>query len=82
MGKTVQEQIDNNLQLEYGAVNKYNDAVLLAMDEKDAGSKELMERMIVESEESVDWGEAQVELIKQVGLENYLAAQMVATSSE
>jgi len=82
VGKTVQEQIENNLQLEYTGVKKYNDAVLIAVAEKDAGSKELMERMIVESEESVDWGETQLELIKQVGIENYLAAQMGMTAAE
>jgi bacterioferritin (cytochrome b1) len=35
-----------------------------------------MERMVVESEESVDWAEAQLDLIKMTGLENYLAQQM------
>jgi bacterioferritin (cytochrome b1) len=35
-----------------------------------------MDRMVVESEESVDWGEAQLDLIKMIGTENYLAQQM------
>jgi len=35
-----------------------------------------MERMVVESEQSIDWAEAQLDLIKMVGIENYLAQQM------
>ena len=35
-----------------------------------------MERMVVESEQSIDWCEAQLDLIKMVGIENYLAQQM------
>ncbi len=82
VGQTVEEQITNNLSLEYSAVSTYNDAVLVAVEAKDVGSKELMERMVVESEESVDWGETQLELIKQVGIQNYLAAQMGAPATE
>ena len=37
-----------------------------------------MERMVVESEESIDWAESQFDLIKLVGLEQYLAQQMKA----
>ena len=47
----------------------------MCMEVKDAGSRDLMERMVVESEESIDWGEAQLDLIKMAGLENYLAQQ-------
>ncbi len=82
VGQTVEEQITNNLNLEYGGVAAYNDAILVATEEKDAGSKDLMERMVVESEESVDWGETQIELIKQVGMQNYLAAQMGTPAAE
>ena len=35
-----------------------------------------MERMVVESEHSVDWGEAKLDLIRLTGLENYLAQQI------
>jgi len=33
--------------------------------------------MVVESEQSIDWAEAQLDLIKMVGIENYLTQQMV-----
>ena len=64
--------------LEKQGVATYNEAVALAIDKKDAGSRDLMERMVVESEESIDWAESQFDLIKLVGLEQYLAQQMKA----
>ena len=80
VGKDAKEQLENALKLELGAVSAYNDGVTLAMDEKDAGSKEIMERILVESEESVDWLEAQLHLIDTVGIQNYLAMQMGESS--
>lgn len=76
VGKDVEEQLKHSLKLELGAVSAYNDAAQLARDEKDTGSKEIIERILVESEESVDWLESQQHLIKTVGIENYLAMQM------
>lgn len=76
VGKTVEEQLQNGLNLEVQAVETYNSAVKLAADVEDAGSKEIMEKILVESEESVDWLETQQNLVKNVGLQNYLAMQM------
>lgn len=76
VGATPKEQIENNMALELKGVATYNGAIQLAIQEKDAGSRELMERMVVESEESIDWAEAQLDLIRMAGLENYLAQRM------
>ena len=76
VGGTAQEQIENSLALEMKGVSTYNEAIHIAHADKDAGSKDLMERMVVESEESIDWAEAQLELIEKVGIQNYLAQQM------
>ncbi|EDL56617.1 MULTISPECIES: bacterioferritin [Gimesia] len=76
VGKTVEEQIQNSLELEMKGVSTYNSAIELCHEEKDAGSRELMDQMVVESEESIDWCESQMELIKQVGIQNYLAGQI------
>ena len=75
-GKTPEEQISLNLAMESKGVSTYNEAIQVCMEHKDSGSRELMERMVVESEDSVDWAEAQLDLIKMVGLENYLAQQI------
>lgn len=76
VGKTPREQIENSLELETKGVATYNAAIQLCLEHKDAGSRDLMERMVVESEESIDWAETQFDLIKLMGLENYLAQQM------
>ena len=78
-GKTPEEQISLNMAMESKGVATYNEAIQVCIDSKDSGSRELMERMVVESEESVDWAEAQLDLIKMVGLENYLAQQIGET---
>ena len=75
-GKTPEEQISLNLAMESKGVSTYNEAIQVCIEHKDSGSRELMERMVVESEESVDWAEAQLDLIKMVGLENYLTQQI------
>ncbi len=76
VGATPKEQIENNMALEVKGVATYNGAIQLCIELKDAGSRELMERMVVESEESIDWAEAQLDLIKMAGIENYLAQQI------
>ncbi len=76
VGTTPREHIESSYELEKKGVATYNEAVALAIDKKDAGSRGLMERMVVESEKSIDWIESQFDLIELVGLEQYLAQQM------
>ncbi|RMG35026.1 MAG: bacterioferritin [Planctomycetota bacterium] len=76
VGQDPKEQLQFSLDLELKAVRTYNDAIKLAADAKDSGSRELMEQILVETEESVDWLEAQLHLIDTVGIENYLAMQI------
>ena len=42
----------------------------------DNGTRELFERRLVGEESHADWLESQIELIRQVGVENYLATQI------
>ena len=70
------EQISFNLKMESNGVAIYNEAIGICITHQDSGSRDLMERMVVESEESVDWAEAQLDLVKMVGLENYLSQQI------
>ena len=74
--KSPEEQISKNMEMEMNGVNTYNKAIQVCLEHKDSGSRELMERMVVESEESVDWAESQLDLIERVGLENYMAQQI------
>lgn len=76
VGSDVKEQLDNDLLLEVNAVNTYNGGVLLSSEVGDTGSREIIERIVVESEESVDWLETQLHQIKTIGMELYLAGQV------
>jgi bacterioferritin len=76
VGTNVKEQFENDLVLETRGVKAYNDAVDLCSKVKDNGSRELLDGILVESEEHVDWLETQLSLINDVGLQLYLQNQI------
>jgi bacterioferritin len=76
VGSDVKEQFENDLVLETRGVQAYNAAVDLCAQLKDNGSRELLDGILVESEEHVDWLETQLSLIKDVGLQLYLQHQI------
>ena len=82
VGVDVKEQLEFDLALETKGVNTYNEAITLAVQVKDNGSRELMSEILVDSEEHVDWLEAQLNLIQTVGLERYLAEQISGEDEE
>ena len=76
VGNTVQEQLENDLVLETKGVNAYNAVVQTCLDNQDAGSRELIAQILVESEEHVDWLESQLDLISKIGIQHYMAQMM------
>lgn len=76
IGSDIPKQFDNDLAAEYGAVKGYNDGIRLAYDLGDNGSRELMDSILNDEEEHVDWIEAQIEQIKVMGLQAYLVEQV------
>lgn len=76
IGANVRKQLENDLGLELGAVRSYNDAVRIAQDAADNTSRELFEHNLKDEEGHVDWLEAQLHLISEIGYERYLAQQM------
>src|SRR5262245_36950188 len=72
IGADVQAQIQNNLDLELKGVVMYNDAIKVAREAGDNTSRELFERILKDEEAHVDYLEAQLHLIKQLGYERYL----------
>ena len=76
VGTDVKEQLENDLKLEMGGVNHYNQLVDLGIQLKDNGTHKLALEILHESEEHVDWLETQLNLIQTVGLERYLAENM------
>ena len=75
-GTDVKEQFEVDLVLETRGVQTYNAAIDLCNSVKDAGSRDMLDKILVESEEHVDWLETQLGLIQAIGLENYLSEQM------
>lgn len=75
-GESVAEQLRLDLDTEMHAVARLNNGIKLARELGDNGSAELLEDILVSEEEHIDWIEAQLELIKQVGEQNYLAQQV------
>jgi bacterioferritin len=76
IGANVKDQLASDLKLEINAVAMYNRFVKLARDEGDNASRELFERLVKDEEEHVDWLEAQMHLIEEIGYERYLSQQM------
>ncbi|MGF1579792.1 MAG: bacterioferritin [Gemmataceae bacterium] len=72
VGTTVEEHFQNDLALELKGQKHYNELIKLAREKGDNGSRMLAEPILQESEEHIDWLEAQLDLIKMVGLQNYL----------
>ena len=75
-GTDIQDQFQYDLTLESNGVKAYNDAVKLCIAENDGGSRDMLEKILVESEEHVDWLETQIDLIQRLGLQNYLMTQV------
>jgi bacterioferritin len=75
IGANVKAMIQSDLKLEIDAVALYNEAVRIATDEKDNGSRDLFVALLKDEEEHVDWLEAQVHQIAELGYERYLSIQ-------
>ncbi len=75
IGETVPEQLEADRQLEEGAIARYRSGVALCLEHGDAGSRELLERILVAEEEHLDWIETQLRMISDIGVERYLLSQ-------
>ena len=76
IGADVEAQHKGDLAAEIGAVKAYNDGVRLAVEAGDNGTRELLESILKDEEEHVDWLEAQLDQIGQMGIQNYLVEQI------
>lgn len=76
IGEDVPAQLNNDLKAEYGAVKMYNDAIKQAAELGDNGTREILEGILKEEEDHIDWIEAQLDQIKQMGIQNYLVEQV------
>lgn len=76
VGAKVEQQLQNDLQSELGAVVTYNAGIKKAVEAGDNGSRELLESILRDEEHHLDWLEAQLDQIEQMGLANYLVEQL------
>jgi len=76
IGSNVKAQLESDLALELDAVPRLNQCIRAAVEVGDEGSRELFEKILLDEEEHVDYLEAQLQLVNDVGLANYLAQQM------
>jgi bacterioferritin len=75
IGKSVKDMIESDLALEHGAVKSYNESIRVCVENGDNGSRDLFMKLLHDEEGHVDWLEAQVHQIKEIGYERYLITQ-------
>jgi bacterioferritin len=76
VGQEAVEMHQLDLELEREAIARLNKAIVLCLDKRDAGTRELLEHILKEEEDSIEWLEAQLSIIKDIGRERYLSEQL------
>jgi bacterioferritin len=76
IGENVPEIINLDYALELEALPRLNAGIELCRELGDNNSRHLLEEILEEEEGHVDWIEAQLALVEQVGVQNYLAQQI------
>lgn len=75
IGATVDAQLKSDLAAEAGAIKDYNEGIRLCLELGDNGTRELIDGNLHDEEEHLDWLEAQLDQVAQMGLQNYLLGQ-------
>ena len=78
VGENVKAQLESDLALEHEAFTQYNAAIEVCVGEGDNTSADLFEKLLADEEKHIDFLETQFHLIKEIGIQNYLAMQMEA----
>jgi bacterioferritin len=76
IGHTIPDQFDRDHAAELDAIRDYNEAIALAVQVHDNGTREMLEDILKDEEEHIDWLESQLDLIEQIGLQTYLVEQI------
>jgi len=76
IGKDVKHQLENDLKLETESVKRINEAIAVAAEAGDNTTRELLEKILLNEEKFVDFLEAQLHQIGEMGYEQYLAMQI------
>ena len=76
IGETVPEQLKADLAKEKSMVTLLTEAITHCTKVGDYTTRHMLEDMVTDEDQHIDWIETQLETIKQVGLENYLSEQI------
>ena len=76
IGENVEVQLKNDWDAENGAIQAYNEAIKLAVEVGDNGTREMLEGILKDEEAHIDWIEAQLDQVKQMGIQVYLGEQI------
>jgi bacterioferritin len=76
VGQKVIEQLQLDLALEMAAIPRLNDGIKLCRERGDNGTEDLLVHILTSEEAHVEWLEAQLSQIAQMGEANYLAQQV------
>ena len=76
IGDSVRQMIEHDLKLELSAVQQYNEAIRVATELGDNGSRDLLVVLLKDEEGHADWLEAQLHQIEEMGYERYLTMQV------
>lgn len=76
IGSDVEKQLKNDWTAEYDAIKFYNEDIHTAGEIGDTGTRELLESILTDEESHIDWIEAQLDQIKQMGIQHYLSEQI------
>jgi bacterioferritin len=76
IGSSVEAMIKNDHGSEIDAVRAYNNGIAACVKAADNGTRELLKSVLTDEENHIDWLEAQLDQIKQMGIQVYLAEQL------
>ena len=76
VGDTVEAQLKNQYKIELAHVARLRKHIRTCFDKSDFNSKEVLDKILIETEDSVDWLETQFNRIKDIGIKNYMMENM------
>ena len=75
-GGTVKELLERDLELELEAIAAYDAAITRCRELGDNASEALLVGIVTDEQEDTQWIESQLQLVRQLGEQNYLAQQI------
>jgi bacterioferritin len=76
IGEAVEAFLQNDWQAENDAIQAYNNGIKLVVELGDNGTRDMLQAILKDEEDHIDWIEAQLDQIKQMGLQVYLSEQI------